>query len=80
MEEKEKLNSRKLNDLFIRIISILTIIGIVVADYVGFKSSYANFILGGSVTVYIFGRKGLIIILSKFSGMKLSEVEEYLDG
>ena len=64
-------------DILIRLTSLIIIIGVVISDYLGYKSQYSSFILGGAATIYIFGRKGLMLILGKYSGYSLDEIDKF---
>jgi len=57
--DEDVLKQKPDSDRFYRWTSFLFIVGIVVADYMGFTSQYSTVILGASASMYVFGRKGL---------------------
>ncbi len=65
------------SDYFTRATSLVIILIVMMADYLGFKSQYSSFILGGAATIYIFGRKGFIVLISKYSGRTLEEIDDF---
>jgi hypothetical protein len=54
-------------------------LAVIVADYMGYTSKYSDYVLGITATAYIFGRKGLILILGKKLGYDKDELNDFLD-
>ena len=65
-------------ELFIRGSAFIIMILIVIADYLGHTSQYAHYVLGGAVVLYMFGKKGLLVLISKWSGYKITDLDAYL--
>jgi hypothetical protein len=79
-EEKEPATvSTRYDDKYIRCLSLLIFIAVIVADYMGYVSKYSDYVLGITATAYIFGRKGLMLILGKKLGYDKDELKDFLD-
>ncbi len=74
----ENVFNSSFDEPFLRITALIILVSIIVADYLGYKSQYSNFALGGAVTLYVFGRKGLLLLISKQTGYKLEELTKFL--
>jgi len=76
-EVRDKEIKEPFMDSMIRISALVILVATIVLDFMGFKSEYTSFILGGSVTLYILGKKGIMLILGKYSGYSLKELDDY---
>jgi len=80
-EEKEEVRvdkKKKDDEEILRIFSLVVILSVVIADYLGYQSQYSSFLLGGSATVYALGRKGLLIIIAKATGYSIKEIDDFI--
>jgi len=78
MKERKETPSVS-DDKYVRIMSLLVIIAVVIADYFGYTSKYSDYVLGVCATFYLLGRKGLIILFGKRMGYETKEIEDLIN-
>ena len=78
-EKKENKTSSVSDDKFIRFLSLVIIVAVVIADYLGYTSKYSDYVVGVCATFYLLGRKGLIILFGKKIGYDAKELDDLLN-
>jgi len=78
-EEEKKPISSTSDDKIIRFFSLVIIVAVVIADYLGYESKYSDYVVGVCATFYLLGRKGLIILFGKKIGYDAKELDDLLN-